>query len=560
MNKWKKVISMTMAVCMTAAVVNPVVCSAEGNSNLTTLELFPMVGNGSIIGTVNNWVGDLLAEDLGVQVDVLDGGTEKLQALMASGELPDIMVFSELKQVEDAVNAGLLLNLDEYLDQLPNVTANAGNMINNFRDNASAGTGNLYALGTHILDTLPTRGVMNWGPWIRWDLYEQIGSPEIETLEDLIPVLKEMQELQPETEDGKKVYALSLWSDWDSSSNYMSFLSTIGSIYGRDYQNYLEIDVENKEAISMFDDNSIAMRALKFFFDANQAGLIDPDSMTQTYADYDTKARQQRTIFGFWKWSIYNERALEDQNIGFGALPITDSKVLFHGLRPAGMEWCYAVSKDAENPEAALALIDYMYSNEGIMKLANGPQGIIWDLDENGKPYVTEQGWEILNDKNGEMPTGGLITDGFDKPFLKGLDLRMINSDYGVAFDREYWDKSEGAPEDSPLTKQWQEDMDALDQMDYMIKNDKVAVKPLTIVQPVSDEMKQLNQRIGENTASMCWKCIYAENEEEFNELKEQMINEMMDKGLQESIDYSLAAYKAGLETGAKYDTYNNNN
>ena len=32
---------------------------------------------------------------------------------------------------------------------------------------------------------------MIWG-YIRWDLYEQLGCPEVETLEDFLPILKQM--------------------------------------------------------------------------------------------------------------------------------------------------------------------------------------------------------------------------------------------------------------------------------------------------------------------------------------------------------------------------------
>lgn len=51
----------------------------------------------------------------------------------------------------------------------------------------------------------------------RWDLYEAIGSPSIDTLEGLLPVLEKMQKENPTTESGKKTYAFSLFSDWDGN-------------------------------------------------------------------------------------------------------------------------------------------------------------------------------------------------------------------------------------------------------------------------------------------------------------------------------------------------------
>jgi hypothetical protein len=70
------------------------------------------------------WWPDILEMNIGVKLDFIpagDQGEQKLQALMAGGELPDTTVFTTQKQVEDAVKADMLVNPDNQLDKLPNV-------------------------------------------------------------------------------------------------------------------------------------------------------------------------------------------------------------------------------------------------------------------------------------------------------------------------------------------------------------------------------------------------------------------------------------------------------
>lgn len=55
--------------------------------------------------------------------------------------------------------------------------------------------------------------VLNNGYVVRWDLYKEIGCPEINNDEDYIKALKAMKEIYPETEDGLPVYAMSAYND-----------------------------------------------------------------------------------------------------------------------------------------------------------------------------------------------------------------------------------------------------------------------------------------------------------------------------------------------------------
>ena len=55
------------------------------------------------------------------------------------------------------------------------------------------------------------------GPVVRWDYYKELGCPETNNIDEYLQVLKDMQDAHPTTEDGKKVYAVSMVADWGLS-------------------------------------------------------------------------------------------------------------------------------------------------------------------------------------------------------------------------------------------------------------------------------------------------------------------------------------------------------
>ena len=50
---------------------------------------------------------------------------------------------------------------------------------------------------------------------LRWDLYKELGYPEIKNLDDMVDVLAQMKELCPTDDNGKTTYGVSLFADWD---------------------------------------------------------------------------------------------------------------------------------------------------------------------------------------------------------------------------------------------------------------------------------------------------------------------------------------------------------
>lgn len=66
---------------------------------------------------------------------------------------------------------------------------------------------------------------------VRWDLYKELGYPEIKNLDDMVEVLAQMKEICPKDDNGKTTYGVSLFNDWDGDM-VMFVKSTATAYYG----------------------------------------------------------------------------------------------------------------------------------------------------------------------------------------------------------------------------------------------------------------------------------------------------------------------------------------
>ncbi|MCK5157377.1 MAG: extracellular solute-binding protein [Spirochaetales bacterium] len=558
----KLVIVWSLLALVSGAVFAAGEAESASSEEIVTLEIFPMSANTA--GLMEGWWAEILEKDIGVRLEVIPAGDQslqKLQALMAGGELPDVVTFQTVKQVDDAVRANLLLNLDDYIDKLPNVQKNASVALQFYRNTASAGTGNAYAIPNNV----GPGGVgdeLNPALYMRWDLYKKLGMPEIKVLEDILPLLKKMQELEPVNADGQKVYGFSIWGDWDQYIMYMAthFAGYLGMDANAQLASdvpFLQVDINSGKTMSMLDEGSEYMRAIRLYFNANQMGLVDPDSLTQTFGSARGKAKEGRTLFSWFSWfhGGYNtpDRTDIDDFKGFRPISLNGYKALLAGDNNIGKTWAFAISSSTEKIDAALRYVDYMYSYDGLWQLTNGPKGVIWDLDEDGIPYVTENGWDII-DNGKDLPGGGKIGEGTSTINSVGLSLASIYPTYGVPLNSNYWASSKGR-EPTKLMQDWQETTGYKTTTDLLIDKGMYTPRPLWmgVVPPMSDEIQILVSQIGEIIKTDSWLLVFAKDEEEFQQIYRNMVKKAKGLGLDKVLEWDMKVLNEAKEIAEQY-------
>ena len=214
----------------------------------------------------------------------------------ASGNLGDLIICSaENNALAGMVESGLLTDMSGYFknkDIMRYTTA-----IENL--NAGFSEAGIYAVPSEMstLSAFTPQNIQEptYSPYIRWDLYAQMGYPEINTLEDLLPILEKMQMADSQTASGQKTYAFSFFDDWDD--NMMNAAKQPCCFYGYDESGFVLAKADGSDYQDILDPDSLYMRVLRFYYNANQKGLVDPDSQTQNYSEVFKKYQDGQMLF-----------------------------------------------------------------------------------------------------------------------------------------------------------------------------------------------------------------------------------------------------------------------
>jgi putative aldouronate transport system substrate-binding protein len=550
-------LSLTLTVNVFAAGRRQSGGTTGGTEGIVTLDVYSGPANVSGIQANKYWT-DILKEDLNIQLNILPQNSDLFNAMMASGQLADVVIVHEYAQSIDMIKAGLLLNMDEQRAKLPNVYANIPTAIQYMRDNVSNGTGNLYALPNNITSRPQQMGTLNYGPYLRWDYYKEQGSPVLNEIEDYLPLLKKMVDAHPVNDAGQKVYGLGAWTDWDGNSNgaVMMLGGYIISFYGTERERfvYMEADYRNNTTRSILDDNSLYKRGLKFWFDANQLGIMDPDSVNQTWNEHQEKASAGRYLFSTFSfgWGDFGTQEQAQQKIGFKLVPFTNEKQVLDPPNYVGTSWSYHIAKNAKNMDAALRLVDYMYSYDGTLNLNLGRKGVYWDQDSSGEPYITQLGWDIRN-RSREFPNGGFVGEGLDTINSFGLLRRNIHPTLKRELSTDDWIKKDFAPPDTALVADWKATMKAEDDLDYFNQHNILVQKPFSPIGVPPDDMLQIAARVGQVIQPMSWQMVYARDEAEFNRLWADMVQRAKGMGFDTVVQWYVNEFNRAKSSSAKY-------
>jgi putative aldouronate transport system substrate-binding protein len=556
---FRKLLFLTAAVL----IVSPAVrargrSDTAGTSGLVTITAFSMWGDGQeALNPTNQWFTDYLRDNLGLRLELRSTPPGQLEqyvnTMIASNDMTDIFPFRDSTVIQNIVNSGKMLNLADHKDKLPSIFQSSvyEKAIAYYSDNFGGPNNGVYCIPINIG---PNDGV-DYKGWLRYDYYKEIGSPPINTLEDYLPVLKRMQDAHPVNEDGQRVYGFSLWNDWDKQS--VAPATYIATTFGYDveYVSHLaQTYVDGSRApISILDDSGPYKRALKFFFTANQMGLMDPNSATQNFTLASAKATAGRVLYQHWDWfGSFNSIENKNQGKGFMQVPWRDMKATVSPDLSTGQNWVIGIPANTRNRDAALKFFNFYCSITGQDFMMNGPQGVIWDADSNGLRYITDAGWKIL-ETNIETNRFGA-----DRIFGTGpLSGSMLNpATRGQKLSYTVWDSTILHNNNNNLYNTWVADHNgAADPGQWMISQG-MTVKTLNatrMMPPLPPDLENIMTQIGDVVKTNSWRAIFAQNEAEFDALWRDAQTKAAGLGIQRILDWTIQAWNTAKAEEARY-------
>ncbi len=541
--------------CLTLACGSLSGCSSLEKSSETdkkyeetlVVDVFDSLAN--FQGIQSGWFAKIVKDKFNMELNIIapnvsGGGDTLFETRCAAGNLGDLIICtSENGILDELVNSNLIIDMSPYLNdkQIMRFSYAIGAL------NDPLSSGSIYAIPSEISlqsAVTPAEGLdPTFGPYLRWDLYRELGCPQIDTLEDLLPVLKQMQELCPTSDSGRKTYGFSFFPDWDG--NLMNAAKQPCCFYGYDEFGFILAKADGSDYQDIADSDSLYMRVLKLYFDANQLGLVDPDSKTQNYDQFYQKYVDGSIFYCPWPWlcqSAYNTTDNLNRNKGYMMAVIQDMQIFSYGCNPKGnQKTVMCIGSSAKDPERLADFVDWLYSPEGIMCCmaqekdgTPGPQGLCWDLDENGEPYLTDFGKETFLNGGSTVPVewgGNTWSAGVSALNYKPIS-RLDLTPEGFPYYYALWD-SVYLKDLSPIETDWQEYYNCANAVDYLKEHDLLLVAPGSGYSSPkeSSEISAIRSQCRYVITDYSWKMIFADNEEQFFILQEEMQNKLASLG-----------------------------
>ncbi len=374
------------------------------------IEVYSQLANYS--GKQTGWSATLMKDLFNVEVTIIPEQDGTYATRSAAQNLGDMVIFgSNGEDYKQAIKNGLLLDWDEDdLAQIyaPYIWANYQDALNSNRQ-VSQNDGKLYGFGHTVATSREGHQSFMYSWDIRWDLYKQLGYPEIKDLDDLFNVMVAMKEICPTDDMGNETYALTVWPDWDGNMvMYVKALAT--AYYGYDELGFGHYNPTNGEFYSCIESDSPYIEMLRFFNKLYRAGLLDPNSMTQTVDNASTKLKNGGAFWGIFDYAtsnVYNTPAhMEAGKMMFTRKP-DEANPIVYGLSTLGGNRIWTVGAKAEYPEVVLAMLDFWASPEGAMTNWYGPRGLTWDYNAEGGIYFTELG--LKTNVDGKTDLTGMV-------------------------------------------------------------------------------------------------------------------------------------------------------
>lgn len=560
---FKKTVSALLAVAMAATALagcsgdagssqggteNP--SGSQGNdskyADFLTIDVFDSYANYQ--GIQGGWYGEIIKEKFNMELNIIapnvaGGGDTLFQTRSAAGNIGDIILTTaQGERLQDLVTAGLISDMTPYITDEHESFKTYEEAIAYTSENMVEEDG-IWCVPSEVSTraaTDPLGGTdPNGAAYIRWDLYKELGYPEIGTMEDLLDVMEDMQKLCPTSDSGQKVYAFSLFKDWDDTG--MSNVSHLSAFYGYDSLGFVSYKADGSGEIEdMLQDDSMYLRGIRFYNEAYRRGLVDPESTTQNYDTLVGKYQDGAVLYSPFPWlgaSAYNTDAHTSEGKGFMMAEVKDETVRQWGCYSKGnTEIVAMVGSKAQDPQRMVDFINWLYSTEGIACSMNrycGPEGVLWTM-EDGQPVLTELGEQCFIEGDGTMPEeygGGSWLEGSSKLEYKIISAGELNPETGFPYDPGLWD-SYAKLNTNPVIEDWQAHMDAKNAIDYLQKNDQLMTSPgISFASPSDDtEIATLRAQCKSVLVENSWKAVFADSEEDCERYIQEMISTV--KGL----------------------------
>lgn len=520
-----------------------------------TLEVYDVAANYQ--GLQSGWYGKILKDKFNIVLNIIapqvSGDGEALyQTRTASGNLGDIILLDNADMLE-CVDVGLVADMSADIQSYPNLMR-YWEQIEKFNKGIGDGTG-IWGIPTEMNTNGPTAYMaetVSSMPRIPWDFYTELGKPELNTLDDLIQVLADMQAAHPTNEAGDKAYGMTLWKDWDSTS--IENVNQLTKWYGQEVNGSVLIGSDHS-ITPLTDKNGAYYKMLHFFFDANQKGIVDPDSATQDWTSANDKMKQKRTylVWNNWMLGFTNSPEIGEKGANYMGMPIADMTVFQTSDYYYGSGRVFGIGSQVDDEKKAriMEFFDWLASPEGCTIQHAGDEGIIYTVNDDGTYTLTEDGYNRFTTEImiPEELGGGNWTDGNNQVnqwIVQSYDTNPVN---GESYVPDLW-ASYLEKNNTKTNKEWKEMYGAENEVEYLQDKGMMSPVPYINISLAIDttDIGLIRSQCKTIVCDASWKAIFAADEAAFDAIWDDMCAQLEGFGWNDLVAFDTEKYQPVID------------
>lgn len=334
----------------------------------------------------------------------------KLDLLIAGGDTTDLIACHYAEYYKTLASGGLIVKINDFIDKYGvNLKRPEKDIMwTLLKDTFDNGDGSIYgvinSIGMQGGNARPT----NLATYTIWDYYKGIGAPELEDFGDFVDALEEVVKQNPTTEDGKPIYAFSLYNVENQLYPFYGPLLTVGDGF-RTYNAYISTRFsDNTLSYGFLDEEGPYWMAARHMNDAYNRGILDPDSFIQTNADYSAKVDNGQVLSNYYAASAD----------GWEIIPMKGTWMQ-ENLFDIGAN-CITIASTCKNQEAAFKFLDFLHGTDAARLIYSGIEGVHWEYNSEGEAQWKDE-------------TIALRNAGGDPWVATGVDSSILYSIVGVA-------------------------------------------------------------------------------------------------------------------------------
>jgi len=348
-------------------------------SKISTLDVF-IDQNWWPVKEFKGIIPDEITKNTGVKINLtVTADANQLGVMIASAELPDMVVAGG--NFDRLSNANLCIDYDELFSK-----TGVAFTIDDTRKNIArsySNDGKYYMIlnqfgTTDEIMAAPIGAPAQPALFYRQDMYEKLGSPKLDTMDDFLKVCEMVKKEFP------GVTPLGLGGWW----KFQDFSYWLGGAGAAAYQPQPDGSVVYKTSSPAYED------VLKFANTCARNGYITPEDYAESN-EGNSHAKAYNGKFFFYPWYLDPQNLTQLQSESAKIDPNAKWSVVKPLGKPAYNCWPgwlgMFVSRNCKDTTAAAKFISFLLSDKGQLLSYSGREGTDFTLDANGVPKYTQE-------------------------------------------------------------------------------------------------------------------------------------------------------------------------